>query len=188
MKINRLSIPANHLNKGLFPIVMDRIGDVVVIAGKNGAGKTRLLDIVVDAVNNRVKTQPNIDILMKNIHDHENAIATRPTDPNLGSWKINLDRYKAELLADSYFSVDNRREGYLAVKFVPNNLNLINPDKLTREQKDKHYEMSQNIRNVTQVNDFACSYIQYQSDNNFYATHGDFQGNPHSPEYVASYN
>src|SRR5690349_12546338 len=47
MKIVSVRIPeAEVTHLGLKPIQMERLGDIVLLAGKNGAGKTRLLSLL----------------------------------------------------------------------------------------------------------------------------------------------
>ena len=53
MKIIELNIPKEIAEeKGLSPISMSRLGNVVLIAGKNGSGKTRLLELIKEQTNN----------------------------------------------------------------------------------------------------------------------------------------
>lgn len=50
MRIKSINIPENQCQDGIKGIKMDRLGEVVILAGKNGSGKTRLLRTIHDRV------------------------------------------------------------------------------------------------------------------------------------------
>jgi len=52
MQIKRLNIPEPP--KGLKPINLDRLGNLVVLIGKNGSGKTRILNLIEDYLTNKL--------------------------------------------------------------------------------------------------------------------------------------
>lgn len=47
MKITKVQIPASADSDGLNEIKMDKLGSVVLLAGKNGSGKSRILNKVM---------------------------------------------------------------------------------------------------------------------------------------------
>ena len=88
MKLTALSLPENFLNKGLDAIEINRLGDVVAIAGKNGSGKTRLLDIINMGVSKFLMTSSNYSATLMGRDNIQNAIAREnPSDPRFDSWK-----------------------------------------------------------------------------------------------------
>jgi ABC-type multidrug transport system ATPase subunit len=74
MKIEKIDLPEEETSQsGLGPIKMDRLNSVVLIAGKNGSGKTRLLNLL----QSKIKDCLNIvdtDNLKKNISRSESNI------------------------------------------------------------------------------------------------------------------
>lgn len=75
MKITEVNLIENITNQvGLKPISMKKIGDMVLLAGKNGSGKTRLLNLirnhtqnVQNDINQRSSAKSNIDSYLNNI-------------------------------------------------------------------------------------------------------------------------
>jgi len=57
MRITSVNIPEDFMKKGLSKINIDRLGENIIIAGKNGAGKTRLLNIIFDNINKHIMTE-----------------------------------------------------------------------------------------------------------------------------------
>ncbi len=66
MKIEKIDFPAPHDN-GLGDIKMDRLSHVVIIAGKNGAGKTRLLNRIRKRFNSHITEQNILEMQNKSI-------------------------------------------------------------------------------------------------------------------------
>lgn len=69
MKITEVNLIENITNQiGLKPISMKKIGNMVLLAGKNGSGKTRLLNLVrnhtqnvQNDINQRNNAKNNLD-------------------------------------------------------------------------------------------------------------------------------
>lgn len=53
MKITKINIPINLIENGLKPIEMQRMGQIVLLTGKNGSGKTRLLNQIMETIENK---------------------------------------------------------------------------------------------------------------------------------------
>ena len=76
MKITELNIPEEiSKEKGLLPVSMSRLGNVVLIAGKNGSGKTRLLELIKDQ-SIHIPKASNIEQNKKNIFTWEELLKT----------------------------------------------------------------------------------------------------------------
>ena len=85
MKITGINIPENFFDKGLDKINIDRLGDIVILAGKNGLGKTRLLDTIFYCVNTQIMTTRAYEGLPAEIQSYENGIKNFP---NTLLWNI----------------------------------------------------------------------------------------------------
>ncbi len=66
MRITKLNIPHSE-QTGLGPIAMERLGDIVILAGKNGSGKTRLFKAIQDFGNGINNSR--IDSVLSNFLD-----------------------------------------------------------------------------------------------------------------------
>lgn len=74
MKIIKIDLSEDQTSVvGLKPIKMERLGDVVLIAGKNGSGKTRLLEIIKSSIRNYPK-ENEVASLKRNIVNIQNSI------------------------------------------------------------------------------------------------------------------
>lgn len=62
MKISSITIPENIYDDGLHPVSLKGLGNTVLLAGRNGAGKTRLLNAIV------------LSILAKKIHNEKRGV------------------------------------------------------------------------------------------------------------------
>src|SRR5258708_7233067 len=118
MRITKINIPkAAGLNDGLEDIKMNKLGQVVLIAGKNGAGKTRILNKIFDTIkskpvlshiNNLTATTAQ---LLRNIEDREGHIKTYEIqyegtthagniahrDSQITMWKNQIEQYKNQI-------------------------------------------------------------------------------------------
>jgi ABC-type multidrug transport system ATPase subunit len=190
MKIKSVNIPENFLKKGLNDIRLDRLGDTVIIAGKNGSGKTRFLDIIFNCVNNEnmIFTSKQFKNYQREISDYKDVIKNNPKSQSLETWKKKLSELKKKLEIDSFFKLDFRQEKHIAVRFVPNRLTLTSPKELTEERKDAYYSNTKNIVHIDKINEYVLTYIQREDDNYFYATHQKYENLPESAAYRESFN
>jgi energy-coupling factor transporter ATP-binding protein EcfA2 len=88
MRIEKIDLPESATAQlGLKSVLMDRLGSVVVIAGKNGSGKSRLLELIKGSVRN---TPSEEDVLhaIHNIESHEKLISQN---------ELNFSYYEKEL-------------------------------------------------------------------------------------------
>lgn len=80
MKITKIDIPkTENPNDGLEPIKMDKLGKLVLIAGQNGSGKTRILNKIFGTLDKKpgissLPTQERINALRDNIDSYNNEI------------------------------------------------------------------------------------------------------------------
>ena len=187
MKITGINIPPNFMDKGLDKIDIDRLGDTVIIAGKNGAGKTRLLDIIVSTKDNTsLLTSGEYESIHNQIKNCELLIKKSP-DKNKKSEKMKT-KLEQRLVNDSYFKIDVRQEKYNVVKFVPNKLTFKTPNNITPQQQEDYHSAAKNLSNIENINDYVLSYIHQESEKNFFATHQDYHENPESTSFRNSFN
>lgn len=88
MRIKRIDIPkTTESNDGLEHIKMDKLDNIVLIAGKNGSGKTRILNKIF----NTFSSKPTKSRLAQSLIDKKNYTA------NIGSYKQQISQFEAQL-------------------------------------------------------------------------------------------
>ena len=187
MKITSINIPKDFLEKGLQEININRLGDTVMVAGKNGAGKTRLLNIVYECVNKHIKTVVDFAKTNENIKNHKSSLKNTPDSPYAKLLSDDLTKMNTQMEMDSYFLLDNRQENHTAINFVPNKLDFVNPDTLRKNEIDAAYESAKNNMSIEQMNRNVLAYIQRECVNSFNASHPDTASNPNNAKYVESF-
>lgn len=127
--IESFFVPQDELaNLGLKEVNMKRLGRFVALAGKNGAGKSRLLASLKACVAVRSGLLPRLDEAERGIGSMEAALTTYPIHSNRQSWINSLAEYrrmKVQILDRVVTSSVNVE--IKAINFVPKNLNLHDP-------------------------------------------------------------
>ncbi|MFC5196602.1 AAA family ATPase [Bizionia hallyeonensis] len=151
MRITKIDIPKSQdSNDGLESIKMDRLNKIVLIAGKNGAGKTRILNKIFNTFSLKPKESQvnqetkNLEIYKKQIPAYEQAIVGAEeqiksmTEPaQITSLERDIANYKKQITDhQAYISnsekvtnwnlieTSNKSENYSFVRFVPKSLDL----------------------------------------------------------------
>jgi ABC-type multidrug transport system ATPase subunit len=118
--ITDLNLPSGE---GLSNIKMNKLGNIVLIAGKNGAGKTRLLRRITSFATTR-PYQPEMQNLQQSITHFEKTIQSNPNDVNVIQWQNQITSHKDRLKIREYVTVNDEMEAAKIIEFVPKNLNL----------------------------------------------------------------
>lgn len=154
MKITEINISEGLAkNKGLKPIKMTKLGNVVLIAGQNGSGKTRLLQTIIDQANYIPKksvinqfrnllslNEANLSRAIVTANKFEQQIQSITPDnqeklndlisnrdqtlQNIQSFKDGIVNSK-RILEWDILKVDDYQENYTVVEYVPKDLRLI---------------------------------------------------------------
>ena len=161
MKITNINIPKDSKsNDGLEDIKMDRLGSVVLIAGKNGAGKTRILNKIFETFNSKpIKQKVNqAPLIIKSLNSTiENSkkeilrLEKNLKDPHL-NFESNIYKHQIKNLQSQIstaetqlttqenilnwakVNVDVESEIYSFQKFVPKNLTLTDSSSFPKKQ------------------------------------------------------
>ncbi len=113
---------------GLKEIRMSRLGRMVAIAGKNGAGKSRILNKLEYIVNFRFGIIDEVPRFHQTIADNEIAIKNYPTNNSRSAWEgvIQTMRDQLEMAFNRVVST-NSTSKFRAIRFVPKVLDLQDP-------------------------------------------------------------
>ena len=175
MIITSAILPSDKFGKlGLGDIEMKRLGPVVLIAGQNGSGKTRLLQVIRSAIGAAPKQadRENAKNHLKRLQSEEQNINTEmekaqsaitlseiadiPPGPNtpasrleaLRNRKIQITREitaQKQVAEWNYLQFSDVFNGVFIVNFVPKNLNLIDADALPPNQMEERSKLVDNV-------------------------------------------
>ena len=185
MKIVSINIPKSvSIHKGLGDIKMDKIGDLVLLAGKNGAGKTRILQIIKEMISSKPK-EMELSMNSESINSIKNSISiftvelenakktNNQSSIDYFEEQIKEYTYQIKKLMQSidwkYIITDSIEEEYSFISFTPDKYELKDYLKLTSKQileygKDSTYSMED-------VSEKTLARIKYIQDRDFNSTH-----------------
>jgi len=196
MKITKIDIPVTNNNDGLDHIKMEKIGKIVLIAGKNGSGKTRILNKIFETINSK-PTLSNVISFKSQIENEkqglfsserslqlnidERKITRQQTvleqlDGNIRSYKSNVEHYTQQikrlenLINWKQIETDELKDLYLSVRFVPKNLELHDSNTFAKNQII-NYATNLNSVGVDNLSYGTFSKIQVIQDRWFNSTH-----------------
>jgi len=196
MRITEINIGNEHIKNGLKPIIMNRLNQCVVIAGKNGSGKSRLLSQITRTLNSKPKknnvqnVHSQIVVYENNILQSQKAIEsikqqlfTQPQskqlyDRQISDYTNNINTYmlRIEELRNTinwhFIKTDDYYDNYTTISFVPKDLDI--RDSSNRGWKDLN-DLSKNAFKIgiDQMSSSTYAYIQVLQDKKFNATHPD---------------
>lgn len=161
VRVITVTIPANFNDMGLARINMDRLGKTVVIAGKNGSGKTRLLKLIEYLVHYDIDEMDfyedgkDISSLKKRIAE-ENSLANKK---RLEA-QLNAIHGKHDIL--NYLEYDHKTKKRRAINFVPSEMELQDSAKLGIADLQKRHASCMDV-GVSNLNSKTLPYIQYEA-------------------------
>jgi len=201
MRITKVDIPKTpNNNDGLEHIKMDRLGQTVLIAGKNGSGKTRILNKIISTLNNKPKRN-DVENATRQLEQHKKNLASY--NQSLLSLKEQLskatDKHQVNNLNKSIVDHNNAidqtnqqiinsenqinwklietseiADNYTSIPFVPKNLNLKDCNTFPKNQILNHATQINSV-GIGHLPDGVFAKIQVVQDRLFNATHQDFQ-------------
>jgi len=196
MRITKVFIPKSPDNReGLQDIKMDKLGSIVLLAGKNGAGKTRIANKIFSVFNSipdreYANKEKKRELMMISQYEQslthwQNQSQGALTKQQIESNKQSIDNIsKAIVLSNKKIQACDRKLEYIVletsekataykeVRFVPTNLNLLDPGLLTKE-KIKLYVKETSTVGVAGMPSGCFAKIQSVQDRWFNATHQD---------------
>ncbi len=179
---------------GLQSFKMSKLNNVVLLAGKNGSGKTRILRLLQNQANNKQSFYSEKNILKHNVLQIDSEIESCQSnynflkfDPNktndAAELKMHIDDLKKQksMLEEKInhpFSIDDglkQNENVKIVNYVPKNKELTDWRQL-RQYEWKSKAQSANNLGCGQLADAAISLIQDVYDQFWNTSHPEFDG------------
>jgi len=162
-------------SEGLKDIRMPRLGQFVLLAGKNGAGKSRLLRLLFNMLTARVNSVTEWSTITHNFNSYDNAIKTNP-DAESATFKVWKDGRaecaKRMALKETLIRSDES-DNFSPLYFVPTTLNFQDPRGMNFASLSGAYETAP----VVSLNSFGSvcfPYIQKMVDYDWDARHQDY--------------
>jgi ABC-type cobalamin/Fe3+-siderophores transport system ATPase subunit len=197
VRITRVDIPkSTDNNDGLDHIKMDKLDSVVLIAGKNGSGKTRILNKIFGTLNSKptksaianAKTQ--LDNNKRNLASYEQSLASFQEQLSKGPKQQDIDQLNRNIndhlrakensiqqilnlefqLNWKQIETSDLAEEYSSVRFVPKSLELQDCNSFPKNQII-NYATNINSVGVTNLPQGSFAKIQVIQDRCFNSTH-----------------
>lgn len=208
MRIKRIDIPkSTDNNDGLEHIKMDKLDNIVLIAGKNGSGKTRILNKIFNTLNSKptktgisnAKTQ--LDTNKRNLASYEQSLISYDEQLKQTTNQAQIDNINRNItdhirakenaiqqISNLEFQLNWKQietseltEGYSSVRFVPKSLDLKDCNSFPKNQIISH---ATNINSVGIDNlpQGTFAKIQVIQDRWFNSTHQHSQASKEEQE------
>jgi ABC-type cobalamin/Fe3+-siderophores transport system ATPase subunit len=129
MKILAVDLPELP-DVDLDSIKMEKLGAVVVIAGRNGAGKSRLLRKIEELMGPKFVAEATIS---KDLENHRRALKNNPQAPETAGWKTRITELEKQLSDRRCITLSEASRPQI-VRFVPTQLSLQDPNTLARSE------------------------------------------------------
>ena len=196
MRITNINIPKVAITNGLEAVKMHRLGQIVLLTGKNGSGKSRLLNLILNTLASKPKKsqidQANNDNLV-----YTNAITSNKAEIERSKTRFNIttnDNEKSQLenqiqrisgdlatfenelrkaqdtLNWNLIETNNLQENYAIVPFIPKSLDLKDSNDLSRNQLNSNAKIVDHI-GVNSLANGTFARIQVIQERFYNATH-----------------
>lgn len=197
MRIKKIDIPKTpDSNDGLEHIKMDKLDSVVLIAGKNGSGKTRILNKVFNTFSSKPQKSrlaqslidkkshiSNIASYKQTINQFESQLKTQTDTNQREETQRNIDNYKRHIEGQenalknceneqkwTLIETDIQSDSYSYVRFVPKRLDLQDCNTFAKSQIINYASSIDNV-GIDNLPQGAFAKIQVIQDRWFNATH-----------------
>lgn len=133
MLIESIHIPAEEFQEiGLKDVNMRRLGRLVALAGKNGAGKSRLLSAISAVVHMRSGARHGVDQLIREKEGYDRSVRNNPSSDSANAWTEESNKIRLAISAATEWIVTADDQFFSALYFVPKQLSLTDPRKHER--------------------------------------------------------
>ncbi|MCA8256269.1 AAA family ATPase [Burkholderia sp. AU31624] len=161
---------------------MPRLGRFVALAGKNGAGKTRILETLEALVITRSSTINQVEQIKASINSYKHTIELNPGHSSMPQWTTLLAQDEARLsqILDRVIGADDVTN-FRAIKFVPKQLNLQDPGQFPTSQLQERFTQAKSPGLVGYENN-CLFYIQHLQARYWNVEHPLYSGSPEDKE------
>jgi ABC-type cobalamin/Fe3+-siderophores transport system ATPase subunit len=194
MRITGVDIGNEYISNGLKPINMSRLNQCVLIAGKNGSGKSRLLSQITETLYKKPKKidiknasiqiksyEDNIIQGKKEIETYKQQSLTHPQfkqnatisisrlEKNIETYSKQIEQLK-NIINWSFIKTSEYYDNYITISFVPKKIVIRDSSNTGRNDLSSLANNALKI-GIEQMSDSSFAYIQVLQDRKFNATH-----------------
>lgn len=194
MKITEINIDEKHIFNDLKPIYMNRLNQCVVIAGKNGSGKSRLLSTITSiitkkpnkmTVDNCISQLKSFEQFIANSYkkieeykrqQHLNTSQKQYYDNHIAQEERNIDNFTKQIeqfnqtINWPLIKTNNYYDNYNTISFVPKDLRIKDNRSFNKNDLDSYADTAYQI-GLSNMSHSAYAYIQKIQEKWFNATH-----------------
>lgn len=201
MRIKKVDIPkTTDINDGLEHIKMDKLDSIVLIAGKNGSGKTRILNKIFNTFGSKPNKSrlaqslidkknylSNISSYKQSLSHFETLLKTQTETNQREETQRNIENYRKHIVGHenaiknceneqkwNLIETDIQAENYSFVCFVPKSLALQDCNSFAKSQIISYASAIDNV-GIDNLPQGAFAKIQVIQDRWFNATHQNSQ-------------
>lgn len=173
MLINKFTLSENVSSEyGLAPVSMSRLGRFVAIAGKNGAGKSRLLNVLESCIGSYSSFAASREMYEHRLAEITAAAERQPTKQT--PWDAEIATIKKAMEAAK--PIESRDGNPLrALRFVPKNLELSDSFNQTSAQIEQAHNNAAQA-DISLFGHSTAGYIQYLQNLWWNTSHQNFDG------------
>lgn len=176
MLIQKIFAPACEVaDLGLQEINMSRLGRFVALAGKNGAGKSRILKKLEFYVSARVNGRIQLPAWKESLANFSGALINQPSSPHRAEWERSVDSMPNQIVWATERIVAEEKTEFKAIHFVPKQLDLQDPRQLASGQLLTRYTQAKSP-GVNGYEQHCLFYVQQLQTRWWNASHQFFPG------------
>jgi len=210
MRITKINIPKTYrIDFGLDDIKMEKLGQIVILSGKNGSGKTRILNKIFEALHKKPKKTEldnarvaleqeteNIEFYNNEIESFKKQLINTKIDREIVNLNSKINTYTTHLknasnnikllndtISWNYIETSEISENYKSVYFVPKVLTLTDSNQFKKHELIR-VASSTDLVGMDNFQDGTFARIQVVQDRWFNATHQDSMFEETDKEYA----
>jgi energy-coupling factor transporter ATP-binding protein EcfA2 len=198
MRITKINIPKSSIQNGLEAVKMEKLGQVVLLAGRNGSGKTRLLNLISSTIQSKPKAsellaapkqkeiflsaikglQLYVDNYLKIIENTKEPNVIKANEQQMQFQMHQIEEHKQAItnlenqLAWKLIETDKPYENHSIVPFVPKNLDIKDCNNFRKNEIDNYSKQVDKV-GVDALSHGTFARIQTTQERWFNATHQD---------------
>lgn len=172
MRVTHFAPASSHTRRaGLAPIDMPRLGHVVVLAGRNGSGKTRTLSVLQEVIKQYAAHWSTADATLHQMAQNYRLQSERQdAPPSIREASLSGAKQFVEILETRSKTTITAPLHGGAINYTPSSGAFLDPSQQTRAQHIRDHASAIAILGMDKVNSVASIYIDHVASLSFNAS------------------